>query len=432
MRSRRPLRFHRICTLIPLVLVGCAQTVVNAGHVNLQRAERIYSDVQELRQLNFRTEVPLVVMDQGQANVAIERELARRHDAAALQRDAEVGALTGLYPPGIDLQAQTMRVLSRQIVAFYDAQDREMVLVKGKSAAGLWSRIAGFFTRTDSTSEMLVAHELTHALQDQCFSVHRRIDLITDDDDRRIALRAVVEGDATLVGYGYVSGFIDAETVQTLVAHLERMPRLFDAQSPDTPAALRDSLIFEYTDGTRFVGDAYERGGWSAVNALYLNPPRSTREILEPASYFSHSPPLAITVGGWARALKGWHEVAENTYGELLLRVILTRTADAQGEAGLARGWRGDRMVVLENGAGAITVVWIVAMSDDKFAAAFAQAYQAILRRAAADGAPVAHHVERHGAAVLAIIGPGATQAAELAPAVWRASAIAPSASPGA
>ena len=50
------------------------------------------------------------------------------------------------------------------------------------------------------------------------------------------------------------------------------MPKMFDLQSPDTPAALRDSLIFQYTDGTRFVGEVYLHGGWNAVNALYREP----------------------------------------------------------------------------------------------------------------------------------------------------------------
>ena len=222
---------------------------------------------------------------------------------------------------------------------------------------------------------MLVAHELTHALQDQYFGVHTAIDRITDNDDRRLALKSVVEGDATLVGYGYISGLIDAETIHTLLTDLKDMPKIFDVQSPDTPAALRDSLIFQYTDGTRFVGEVYQHGGWNAVNALYAKPPLSTREILEPALYFSHpSPPLTITVGGWTHALKGWHEVAENTYGELLLRVILTRSPGGQAGPALARAWRGDRMAVVQNGGGATTVIWIVAMSDDTSAAAFARA----------------------------------------------------------
>jgi hypothetical protein len=424
MRSRHPRRLHRSAALVLLAFAGCAYGVVSGGRVNLRRAEQIYSDVQELRELNFNTEVPLMLMDRSQANLVLEREVTRHHDEADLQRSAEVGEVTGLYAAGTNLKTQTMRMLSSQVVGFYDPEDREMILVESKSPSGLWSEITGFFSHQDSTNEMLVAHELTHALQDQYFGVHAALDRITGNDDRRLALKAVAEGDAMLVGYGYIAGRVDAETIGTLRNNLEGMPKLFDLQSPDTPAALRDALIFQYTDGTRFVGEAYQRGGWNAVNALYRNPPLSTRQVLDPALYFGHpSPPLTITVAGWEPALQGWHEVAQNTYGELLLRVILTRGPGGQAQAGLARGWRGDRMAVLQN-SGAFTVIWIVALSDDASAAAFASAYGGILEGIAIDGAPMPHHVDRRGASVLAILGPGAAQSAELAPAIWRASVI--------
>ena len=352
MRSRPSRRLVRSAALVLLTVAGCTYGVVSGGRVNVQRAERIYTDVQELRQLNFNADVPLVPMDQGQANLVLERELTRDHDAADLQRSAEVGVLTGLYAPGTNLKVQTMRVLSSQVVGFYDPQDREMILINSKSQRALSSQIAGFFTHKDSTSEMLIAHELTHALQDQYFGVQAALDRIVGNDDRRLALKSVAEGDAMLVGYGYVSGRVDAETIGTLTTNLDDMPKLFDLQSPDTPAALRDALIFQYTDGTRFVGEAFRRGGWNAVNALYRNPPLSTRQILDPALYFVHpSPPLTITVGGWAPALQGWHEIAENTYGELLLRVILTARSGRPGDSragarvarrsdgGVAKGW---------------------------------------------------------------------------------------------
>ena len=238
MRSRRPLRLQASVALLALTVAGCTHAVVSGGQVNLRRVEQIYSDVQELRQLNFKTDVPLELMNQGQANFVMEREFASHHDEAELQRAAEVGELTGLYPAGTNLKSQTVRVLSSQVVAFYDPQDRKIILLKGKSRRSLWSRITGVFRHHDPASDMLVAHELTHALQDQYFGVHTEIDRITDNDDRALALKAVAEGDATLVGYGYTSGIIDAETIATLLTHLEDMPKIFDLQSPDTPAAL--------------------------------------------------------------------------------------------------------------------------------------------------------------------------------------------------
>jgi len=423
MRSRRPSRLHRGAALVLLTFAGCAWAA-SGGRVSLQRAEPIYSNVQELRQLNFRTDVPLVLMDREQANRLLEREVAHHRDEAGFRRAAEVGSLTGLYAPGTDLKAQTIRVLSGRSVAFYDPGDREMIMVKRESKPGLCSAIAGSFTRNDSTEDIPIARGLTHALQDQYFGVNTALDRIADNDDRALALKSVAEGDAMLVGYCYNAGFVNAGIVGTMLTHLGDLPQPFDVQSADTPMALRDSLIFQYTDGARFVGEVYQRGGWRAVNTLYRNPPLSTRQILDPALYFDHSsPPLAITVGGWTPALRGWHEVAENTYGELLLRVILTRAPGGPAQAGLARGWRGDRMVVLQKD-GALTVIWIVALSDYTNAADFARAYQRILDRGAGGGAPAPHYVERRGAAVLAIIGPGAAQSSELAPAIWRASVI--------
>jgi hypothetical protein len=424
MRPRLPLQLHRSAILLLLVFAGCAYAAGSGGRLNLQKNEQIFSNVQELRQLNFDSEVPMVLMDRDQANLLLEREVAHRYRGAGIRRAAEVGEMTGLYAAGTDLRASTMRMLSGRASGFYDPQDREMILVKRTSEHSLWSMIAAFFTSRNSIDETQVAYELTHALQDQHFDVHRAIDRITDNSDRALALKSVVEGDAALVGYCYRFGRVDADTVRSALGHIQDMPGMFGGQLSDTPAALRDSLIFQYTEGTRFVAETYRRGGWSAVNALYLNPPLSTREIVEPSLYFGRtSRPLGISVRGWSPALDGWRKVAENTYGELLLRVILTRNAGGPAGAALARGWRGDRMVVLERN-GAVTVIWIVAMSDYGSAAGFAHTYEGILERLANGGAPAAHYVERRGTAVLAILGPGAAQAAVLAPALWRASVI--------
>lgn len=417
-------RRRRIAALLALGLAGCAYAVVSGGQVNRAKAEQVYAGLQQLRGLSFKTEVPLVVMNADQADQLMRHEVTSQGSDTALQRAARVGAMTGLYAPGIDLTGQTMRMLDSQVAGFYYPPEREMILVEGKTPHSMLAGLAGFFTGSDPTNEMLLAHELTHALQDQYFDIHDALDRIRDDDDRKLALKSIAEGDATLAAYGYVKGGLSADRIDELVAHLGDMPRLFDAESPGTPAALRESLIFQYVDGTRFVGEAYKHGGWAAVDALYAKPPLSTRQVIDPAAYFDHpAPPVAITIGGWERALKGWHAVAQNTYGELLLRVILKRSPSDQPQVVLARGWRGDRMVVLEKG-GALTAIWIIALSDGDTAAAFARVYQGILDRLPASAGATPRRVDRRGDAVLAVIGEGAAQFPELGPALWRASVI--------
>jgi hypothetical protein len=408
---------------LAIAIAGCTYAIVNGNRVDRAKSERIYRAVETMRGLSFRREVPLVVMSSEGANAVMEREVSAHRDDVALERAAEVGAMTGLYAPGTDLKAQTMQLLASQVAGFYDPEDREMILIEGHEPHGLMNGLAGFFRRSDPDSEMLIAHELTHSLQDQHFDIHQALDRIRDNDDRQQALKAVAEGDATLAAYGYVKGRLDPGTIAGLLSHLEDMPRLVDAESPGTPEALRDSLVFQYADGTHFVSEAYLRGGWVAVNALYAKPPTSTRQVIEPAAYFDHpSPPVSIVLNGWQRALKGWRPVEQNTYGELHIRVILRRNPSDDAQVSLARGWRGDRMVVLQSGS-ALTVIWIVVLRDQETAADFARVYSGILDRISTGGLPL-HRVDRRDDAVLIAIGPGANYFRKFAPAVWRDTVI--------
>lgn len=332
--------------------------------------------------------------------------------------------MTGLYPPGINLKKQAMGMLNSQVAGFYDPSAGEIIMVKGKSRQGVLGRLESFLTHSDTTHEMLLAHELTHALQNQHFDIHQRLDRIRDNEDRKLALKSLAEGDATLAGYGYVEGGLSASGIDDLVSRLGEMPHHFDEESPNTPAALRASMIFQYVDGTRFVGEAYKRGGWKAVDALYAKPPLSTRQVMNPALYFKHpEPPMKITVAGWQSVLKGSRAVVHNTYGELMLRVILKRNPSARAQVALARGWRGDRMVVLKKG-GALTVMWIVVLRDEETAAAFARVYRGVLDGIPASAGSTPHHVARRGDAVLAVIGQGAAHYEKLDPAIWHASVI--------
>ena len=103
-----------------LTFAGCAYAVVSGGRVNLERAGQIYSDVQELRQLHFKTEVPLVLMDPSQANSGDGARIFRPSRYAELQRSATAGELTGLYGAGTNLKIRRCECSAAQVVAFYD------------------------------------------------------------------------------------------------------------------------------------------------------------------------------------------------------------------------------------------------------------------------------------------------------------------------
>ncbi|HXZ88952.1 MAG TPA: hypothetical protein VEF07_10290 [Candidatus Binataceae bacterium] len=412
-----------LLALAVIVLCGCAYALVHGGTVDVAKADQVKSGIQKIRELNFKSPVPLVVKTRDEAERIMIAEIARDHSDEDLRIGGLTGAMTGLFPPGIDLKGETLKLLRSQIAGFYEPHEKQMVLVEDRGGFGFWNGAAQFVTRRDPAGEMLLAHELTHALQDQAFGIDAMLKRVKDNDDRSLALKSVAEGDATLAGFAYIAGGLTNTSVDAVVSKLANLPEAFNAESGDVPEGLSTPLLFQYSGGTRFVGEAWRRGGWAKVNALYANPPASTQQIMQPELYFDHpSPPARITIAGYADALKGWKQVDDDTYGELLLGVILKRNLPARAPAlGTLPNWAGDRILVFEKGK-ALTLVWIIAFRNDASAAQFARAYGSILDHLRGENNP--HRVEARSATVLIVIGQDPANLAQLASDLWMSSKV--------
>ncbi len=181
-------------------------------------------------------------------------------------------------------------------------------------------------------------------------------------------------------------------------------------------------MMFQYSAGTRFVAEAWRRGGWAAVDALYRNPPWSSQQIIEPSLYFDNpAPRLKITVGAYQQVLPGWKKVDQDTFGELLLRIMLERNLKPHSPALLLpQAWAGDRMITLQRD-GALTLLWLVVFHDNASAREFAATYRSVL--AGLKDASNHHFVEAQGNSVLVLIGPE-DNLAQIAPAIWLGSTI--------
>jgi len=413
-----------ICAVAALIFLrGCAYSLVNGDQVNSQQATKIEAGIQDFRQLRFKQPVPLIVKSPDQAEAMMEADLMRDYTDNQLEVDAVAGALTGLYPAQLDLKSASLKLLKSQVAGFYDPHGKEMVLVKGGADLGIWNSAAQFMIQRDVVGEMLLAHELTHALQDQNFDLESRLDSVKDDDDRALALKSVAEGDATIAGFAYAVGRMDDSTADTLANNLKSLPQALRAEAPDTPEGLSAPLLFQYSDGVRFVAEAYRRGGWTAVDALYRNPPQSSHQILHPALYFdSPAPPAHIELAGYDGIMSGWKKADDDTYGELLLRVILERNLGKQSsEVALASRWSADRMIILQQSRD-VNVIWMLAFSDEQTASHFTVVYQTLLDRLLGDSTP--HRIDTRSNAVLVVIGQGANYFDTLASAIWNTSTI--------
>jgi hypothetical protein len=296
--------------------------------------------------------------------------------------------------------------------------------VRGASDVSLWNSAASFVHQRDVTGEMILAHELTHALQDQHFHIERMMDAVKDNDDRDLALKALAEGDATLSGFGYVNGNLDNTTLNTILQRLAGLPATLAAQSGKVPLGLSAPLVFQYYDGARFVAYGYRRGGWSAVDETYQDPPRTSFQIMHPERYFDHSfTPSKVVLSGYQPILKDWLKADDDTYGAFLMQIILRRgLGDEAAEVALADQWIADRMIVLRRG-NSLTILWLAGFSGESSARQFAKVYASIL-----DRIPAAQpfRIATKDNLVLVAIGEGSEQFDGFAPAVWKASSVMP------
>jgi hypothetical protein len=120
--------------------------------------------------------------------------------------------------------------------------------------------------------------------------------------------------------------------------------------------------------------------------------------------------------------MNGWKKADDDTYGELLLRIILERNLGAQSyEVGLAAQWTADRMIILREG-NEVNVIWMLTFSNQQIASHFTVVYETLLDRLLGDSTP--HRIDTRSNAVLVIIGAGADYFRTLAPAIWNASTI--------
>ena len=418
-------RFRWLLSVAIVALCGCAYALVHDGAIDHGKADQVKASLQQLRGLDFKAPVPLVIKTPDEAQRIIIAEIARDHSDEDLRIGGLSGAMTGLFPPGIDLKAETLKLLRSQIAGFYEPRIKQMVLVENDASFGFWNGAAKVLTHRDIAGEMLLAHELTHALQDQHFAIDGMLQSVKNNDDKSLALKSVAEGDATLAGFGDVAGGLDGAQVDLIVSKLANLQKTFDSQFTDVPEGLSIPLLFQYSAGTRFVAEAWHRGGWAAVDAIYKNPPTSTQQIMQPALYFDHfSAPARISLGGYQEILKGWKQVDDDTYGELLIGIILKRNLPPHAPVlNTMPNWAGDRILVFQKGS-ALTLLWFVMFRDDASAARFAAGYSGILDHLRGEKNP--HRVETKSAAVLIVISQGDNDLEKLAAAVWKSSVLRP------
>jgi hypothetical protein len=421
--------------LLVTVTAACANyKLVEKGRLQVDVADALKERLAEERELSFKKPVPLTAVTAERAQRLLAEELAEDYEPGELARLSRVYRKLGLLPEGSELEEAFLELYGEQLAGFYDPVRRRMVVVTDAFATDPLTRVVDAVLRRDLAGELVLAHELTHALQDQHFG----LDLGRGDvgeDDAQLARRAVYEGDATLAGFAVALRGLSARKAARISDQLQEVPAELAVAYPNVPALVRDTAIFQYVAGSTFVAWAYREHGWTGVNALLARPPQSTEQVLHPEKYFAKPEfPYSVRIGGLAPYVSGeWPVAEETTLGELLIRILAAGFVERPRAEGIAAGWDGDRLMALERG-GDLTLVWLTAWDTEDDAREFFAGYAEILGRKYGP-APVAegnvihlasgdtpYYFERRGTKVLAIEGLIEPELANLADRIWRRS----------
>ena len=286
----------------------------------VKMAHEIEKEVEAIRGWKFKHEVKTAVYGEEQLRKFIEKRLFEEEmGGGKLEQTQAMLRMLGLIPADCDVRKTMMDVLLNQIGGFYDPPSRSFFMLKRSGV-----------TYSPAFSRVLIAHELTHALDDQYVDLDKLLKGPDLTEDRGMAIGAVVEGSATQLMTVYMlrlmkSGKLDhdelGQVMKDEMAKSEvftRAPRYFT------------TLLANYICGMYFVvngdvqGLAGENGDAVADNVLKAlkNPPQSAEQVLHPEKYWKKSLrdlPVVIDDGDVEKRLtgNGRFVVHKNTLGEL-------------------------------------------------------------------------------------------------------------------
>ena len=325
--------------------------------VSPQEAKELFRSVDEILQFASQdTDLPIKhkvkrrLASRDEVQSYLEKSMKEDKDAKRLERSSEVLKKFGLLPRNFDLSSFLVAMLREQVAGYYDVKTKTVNLLN-------WLDI--------EQQKPVLAHELTHALQDQSFGIEKWMKEATETTDRKInkkddpspadiendeessARQAVVEGQAMVVLLDYSLAPTGKNLLNSpqIVEALKQGMLVGTADSPkfrDAPIFLKEELTFPYRYGLDFTAALLQAGGKHLAYAgAFKNPPKTTREIMEPQTYLAHEilPPIKLI--DMEKDFKGYEPFDIGAMGEFDVDILVEQYAGRDEATAIYPEWRG-------------------------------------------------------------------------------------------
>ena len=279
----------------------------------------------------------------------------------------------GFIPKNFPLESFLLNLLTDQIAGLYDPRTKSFFIAD-------WIPPA--------EQKPVMAHELTHALDDEYFHLEKWQKAVQSNDDASMARDAVVEGSAlaAMVDYSFEDMHISIRTLPDISPLIETGMASEMTKDPNldkAPVFIRDELLFPYLNGAIFTQQFLKaNSGWPDFKKVFENPPVSTQQILHPDLYFKGVKPRKVTLPHLGSAIPhSWKKLDENIVGEFALRELFKQFLGESQAKQFSPMWAGDRYALFENKKTKDTlliVLYALGNADDtgKFYAAYRDLFE--------------------------------------------------------
>src|SRR5947207_9757711 len=262
-------------------------------------ADEVLGQMSQITGLRLVTPLKKSLRSREEIRAYVITQMNEEKNAAERYADQRSAEAFGLLPKGFDLDTFMVNVLTEQVEGLYDPKTREFYIAD-------WSPLAD--------QRMVMAHELTHALEDQHFQIEAWLRAARPNEDAELARDAVLEGSAMaamvdylMLGTGRSLKDLPEFDPSMLLGELESTPTLKSA-----PPFLKDALIFPYISGLNFSAAILKNSGWPVLSGVFEKPPVSTQQILHPGLYKSGRTPSTVSLPSFEKMLgKDWAKLDE-------------------------------------------------------------------------------------------------------------------------
>lgn len=319
--------------------------------ISPKEAKELFKSVDEILKfasddtgLPIKHEVKRKLIDRDKVQSYIQKNMKDDKDAQRLERSAMVLKKFGLLPRDFDLSGFLVKMLREQVAAYYDPKTNSVNLLNWVDA---------------EQQKPVLAHELTHALQDQSYGIEKWLrapeeadkkDPSPSDvgsDEATAARQAVTEGQAMVV-------LMDYELAPTGRSLLDS-PQIAEALkqgmvvgTPDSPSFqsapifLKETLTFPYRYGLDFTLALLRAGGKERAYAgVFTDPPRSTREIMEPKTYLAHEQLEPMKMIDFDKDFASYERFDIGAMGEFDVDVFVEQFGGQEAAEAIYPHWRG-------------------------------------------------------------------------------------------